>query len=76
MEHETHFYLKVADSEISISEEQYDHLSLIAYNARMEIEIHKKRRFFKDEFGEVEIIDTTISLTEDELLFIFKTEFE
>ena len=76
MERNENFYLKVADSEISISEEQYDHLSLIAFNARMEIEIHKKRRFFKDEFGEVEIIDTTISLTEDNLLFIFKTEFE
>ena len=76
MEHDENFYLKVADSEISISEEQYDHLSLIAYNARMEIEKHIRKRYQKDSDGELEIIDTTISLTEDELLFIFKTEFE
>ena len=76
MEHDENFYLKVADSEISISEEQYDHLSLIAYNARMEIEKHIRKRYQKDSDGELEIIDTTISLTEDELLFIFKNEFE
>ena len=76
MEHDENFYLKVADSVVSISEEQYDHLSLIAYNARMEIEKHIRKRYQKDSDGELEIIDTTISLTEDELLFIFKTEFE
>ena len=76
MEHKENFYLKVADSEISISEEQYDHISLIAYNARMEIEQHIRKRYQKDSDGELEIIDTTISLTEDELLFIFKNEFE
>lgn len=76
MEREENFYLKVADSVVSISEEQYDHLSLIAYNARMEIEKHIRKRYQKDNDGELEIIDTTISLTEDNLLFIFKTEFE
>lgn len=76
MNHERNFYLKVADSEIKISEEQYDHLSLEAYNGRMEIEIHIRKRYQMYTDGETEIINTTISLTEDELLSIFKNYFE
>jgi hypothetical protein len=75
MNNEENFYLKVADSEISISEEQYDRLSLMAYNARMDIEQHIRKRYRNDSDGEIERIDTTISLTEDQLLFCFKTEF-
>lgn len=76
MEHKETFNLKVADSVISISEEQFDHLTLIAYNARIEIEKHIRKRYQKDSDGELEIIDSTIILTEGDLLYIFKCEFE
>ena len=76
MNHDNNFFLRAALSEIKISEEQYDHISLIAYNARIEIEKHIKKRYETYTDGEAEITDTTIILNVDDLLFIFKNNFE
>ena len=45
MNREYNHYLNVEGSQISISEEQYDHLTLITYNARIKIEKHIERYF-------------------------------
>ena len=76
MNHEENFYLKVAGAEIKISELQHEHLSLIAFNSRMETETHIKKRYQMYTDGETEITDTTISFTEGDLLSIFKDYFE
>lgn len=81
MKREYNHYLNVEGSQISISEEQYDHLTLITYNARIKIEKHIER-YFTTEIeeqtleDETEVTNVTLYLTKDDLLFIFKTEFE
>ena len=55
---------------------QHEHLSLIAFNSRMETETHIKKRYQMYTDGETEITDTTISFTEGDLLSIFKDYFE
>lgn len=81
MNHEYNHYLDVEGSKISISEEQYDHLTLITYNERIKIEKHIERYFTTEIEGitledEIEVINTTLQLTKDDLLFIFKCNFE
>lgn len=81
MDYEYNHYLDVEGSKISISEEQYDHLTLITHNARMKIEKHIERYFITKREGqtledELEVINTTLQLTKDDLLFIFKGNFE
>ena len=81
MNREYNHYLNVEGSQISISEEQYDHLTLITYNARIKIEKHIERYFTTEIEGqtledEMEVTNVTLYLTKDDLLFIFKTEFE
>lgn len=81
MDHAYNHYLNVEGSQISISEEQYDHLMIITYNARINIEEHIER-FFTTELeeqtleDETEVKNITLQLTKDDLLFLFKCIFE